>query len=210
MSHWKIKNRIKFKISPLFFILLALFAAADEFHLLLHILLAAALHEYGHIFFLRFFGGEVSTFCITAFGGELRIKNSGRLSYRQELIAVLAGPAVNLVCAVFCSQAAVFFCWERGYIVAGIHMSLALFNLLPVRMLDGGRAVELLLSWLIDPIYADRIFHVFCSITLACVLCLTSALQGMIGLQIPLMVVELWFIICWCSETGIVKPARTR
>ncbi len=209
MSFWKRKNKIKVRISPVFLLVLALFAAVDDLHLLLHILLAAALHECGHVFFLRFLGGEISAFYITAFGGELQIKNSNKISYGKELISVLAGPAVNIACALLCAKAAVFLTWERGYLIAGIHMSLALFNLLPVRMLDGGRAIELLLSWIIDPIYADHILHTLSGITLGCVLCLTSALQGMIGLQISLIVIELWFIACWCSETGIVKPVRT-
>ena len=36
-------------------------------------------------------------------------------------------------------------------------------------------------------------------------LLLTAALQGAVGLQLPLVVLEFWFVLCWCAETGIVK-----
>lgn len=40
---------------------------------------------------------------------------------------------VNLVCALVLGRAAAELSWERGYLLSGIHMLLALFNLLPLR-----------------------------------------------------------------------------
>ena len=36
-----------------------------------------------------------------------------------------------------------------------------------------------------------------------------AAIQGAIGVQLPLLLVEIWLIVCWFGETGIVKPGRT-
>ncbi len=60
-------------------------------------------------------------------------------------------------------------------------MLLALFNLLPLRQLDGGRALYLMLSWLLDPITADRIGHGVGCFFLCVALLLTAALQGQWG-----------------------------
>lgn len=49
---------------------------------------------------------------------------------------MLAGPAVNLLCALVLGGA-------HAWVAAGAHLSLCLFNLLPVRPLDGGRALYL-------------------------------------------------------------------
>ena len=208
MSHWKKRRRTKagrIAVSPFFFLLLALFAAVDRQRLLFPILSAAALHEAGHLAVLRLEGGQIEQFTLTPFGGELRIRRSEWLSYGREIASVLAGPGVNLVCALVLGRAAAELSWERGYLLSGIHMLLALFNLLPLRQLDGGRALYLMLSWLLDPITADRIGHGVGCFFLCVALLLTAALQGAVGLQLPLVVLEFWFVLCWCAETGIVK-----
>lgn len=208
MSHWKKRRRTKagrIAVSPFFFLLLALFAAVDRQRLLFPILSAAALHEAGHLVVLRLVGGQIEQFTLTPFGGELRIRRSEWLSYGREIASVLAGPGVNLVCALVLGRAAAELSWERGYLLSGIHMLLALFNLLPLRQLDGGRALYLMLSWLLDPITADRIGHGVGCFFLCVALLLTAALQGAVGLQLPLVVLEFWFVLCWCAETGIVK-----
>ena len=160
MFRWKKrrnKRRIRLSVSPALVVLLFLFALIDRQKLLLQILLAAGLHECGHFFALRLFGGEIDALRLTAFGAEMRIRHSERLSYSRELAAVLAGPAVNLLCALLLGRMAVALDWERGYMLSGIHMLLALFNLLPMRALDGGRALELAVSWRWDPEVGDRI-----------------------------------------------------
>ena len=48
---------------------------------------------------------------------------------------------------------------------------LGCFNLLPVPALDGGRALHLLVSWVLDPMAADRICR---RVGLGCALLLTA------------------------------------
>ena len=68
------------------------------------------------------------------------------LSYGKELAAVLAGPIANLLCACFLSHFA-----PEQEIFIGVHLALGGFNLLPIRPLDGGRGLELLLTWIFGP-----------------------------------------------------------
>lgn len=212
MLHWKNSHKHKsvIAVSPAFLALLAVFAVVDRERLLMHILLAAALHECGHMAAVYLGGGEIAAFRITLFGGELRIRHPEWMSYGRELLAVLAGPGVNLLAALLLARMAASLNWERGYMIAGIHASLAVFNLLPLRPLDGGRALELLLSWLIEPIAADRAVHLISCLCLGVLLTACAALQAVLGLQLPLLLALLWFVVCWCLETGIVKTAETR
>ena len=129
-----------------FFLLVSWFALENGWKLLLTILSAAALHELGHFLVLRYFGVSVSAFRMTAFGAEMRLESS-RLSYGRELAAVLAGPAVNFLCGLAAALAARHFRWPELYLLAGAHLILCWFNLLPVRPLDGGRALEILFVW---------------------------------------------------------------
>ena len=208
MSRWN--RRLKrgscaLSVSPAFLLLLFLFAAIDEQHLLLPLLLAAAIHEGGHILVLRLCGGQIEALRITAMGAELRIHHSERLSYGREIAAVLAGPCSNLLAMYVLAALAVQWNWENGFLYAGLHGALALFNLLPVRMLDGGRSLYLLLSWKTEPITAARVMRAVSCLCLSILLALGAALQLVIGIQLPLLLLEGWLFAGWLRETGIVK-----
>ena len=80
------------------------------------------------------------------------MESTGQLSYGQELLAVLAGPGVNLLLAGVAGTLG-----ETGEIFAGANLVLCGFNLLPLRPLDGGKALYLLLSWWGGPDFGERI-----------------------------------------------------
>lgn len=106
------------------------------------VLSAAAVHELGHYLVLRSCGAKISGLRISIFGAVMETE-SGQLSYGKELAAVLAGPAANLLWAL----ALAAFGGDRQTVSAGANLVLCIFNLLPVRPLDGGRALELLVTW---------------------------------------------------------------
>ena len=61
--------------------------------------------------------------------------------------SVLAGPAANLLAALVLTALG----GERWPAAVGANLVLCAFNLLPVRPLDGGRALYLLVSWAAGP-----------------------------------------------------------
>ena len=127
---------------------LAMLAGAGE---VLPLTLAFALcHELGHLAALNLAGAKVELLRLTAFGAEIRA-DTRRLSYPREILCTLAGPAVNLLLALALARLG------GRYVAAGANLLLGCFNLLPVPALDGGRALHLLVSWVLDPMAADRI-----------------------------------------------------
>ncbi|MEI3065466.1 MAG: site-2 protease family protein [Oscillospiraceae bacterium] len=60
------------------------------------------------------------------------------MAHRQELLAALAGPLVNLVCGALFGM--------RSPAFAAYSLMLGIYNLLPVWPLDGGRAVRCALA----------------------------------------------------------------
>jgi len=73
-------------------------------------------------------------------GGMRIVTEKGKqLSYAGELLAVLAGPGINLALAVVCAGGG-----EAWQLFAGANLVLGIFNLLPLPGLDGGRIICLL------------------------------------------------------------------
>lgn len=128
--------------------------------------LAALCHELGHLVALRLVGATVQGICFTGFGAEIRA-DTRYLSYGRDILCTAAGPAVNLILALLLARV------SGDYLLAGANLLQGLFNLLPVPGLDGARLLHLIISWCLDPIWADRICRVVeCSVAAA--LCIAA------------------------------------
>ncbi|WP_295587275.1 peptidase M50 [uncultured Oscillibacter sp.] len=137
-------------VSGGFWILLGWFLLGNGWAPLAAVLSAAGLHEAGHYLVLRLLGAQVRSVHVGVLGMKMEVV-PGRLSYGGELAAVLAGPAVNLLCGTVLAAAG-----ERWLAAAGAHLALAMFNLLPIRPLDGGRALTIGAVWLAGPERGER------------------------------------------------------
>lgn len=104
-------------------------------------LLCALLHELGHIAAFWVFTHKKPQLQFSLNGITLKL-DGARLSLRQEDLLLLAGPAANLLAALACGlllrrragHLLYFFCCEN--------LCMALFNLLPIGFLDGGRLLR--------------------------------------------------------------------
>ena len=119
---------------------------------LVTVLGAAVVHEAGHWLVLRRQGAAVTCFRLSVLGAAMET-DSGRLSYGGELAAVLAGPAANLLAALALTAVGK----GRWPAAVGANLVLCLFNLLPIRPLDGGRALYLLASWAAGPAAGEAV-----------------------------------------------------
>ena len=146
-----LKADARLRISAGFLLLATWFALVNGWELLAMIVSAAVLHELGHLGMLRLLGAGILALRVGILGAVLEA-DCRNLSYGRELAAVLAGPAVNLLCACLLAR----FAPEQQTLI-GIHLVLGGFNLLPIRPLDGGRGLELLLTWLFGPFAGDLV-----------------------------------------------------
>ncbi len=128
-------------VSWSFWLLILLAAIVSPLTIVLSILLAAALHECGHLLALRAFHVPIEGVRLSAFGAVLHARGAQRLSYGRELVVTLAGCGMNLVCGVLTAWFSLHYVRVEGFVFAGAHILLCAFNLLPIPPLDGGRFV---------------------------------------------------------------------
>ena len=165
------QRKLPVKVSGGFWLLLGWFLLGNGWKMLTVILTAACIHEAGHWAMLRLWGAEVRFVGISVLGAEMQML-PGDLSYGRELAAVLAGPAANLLCGVVLAA-----CGSPWLTAAGAHFALAGFNLLPIRPLDGGRALQLAAMFLAGPAAGERIARwIGCCCALGLAGCLTAVI----------------------------------
>ena len=118
--------------------------------------LAAVLHELGHLWAARRLGIPVDSLRTDFHGARLEVR--GRmLSYREEWLLCAAGPGSSfLVAAAAGLLLSVSPFWGR---LCGASLLLGLLNLLPVATLDGGRMLETLLLSHLEPRCAMEILR---------------------------------------------------
>lgn len=184
---WPFPDRPKVEVSPGAMLLLgALFWLDEGVGLLPWCLLACVLHELGHLAAAGAYGGRLERLSLTAVGAELSFRYRSALSYGQESIVALAGPAANLV------TGGISLALGQS-LPAALSLGVGAFNLLPILPMDGGRVLYGLLSDHLDPDWADRLMT-------AAAGCLVGVLAG-VGVivaaqyaNVTLLLTALWLL----------------
>ena len=134
-------------------------ASGAEWYIIVLIVLIISLmlHEVGHALAYRMFGSQEIAIYLTGFGG-LCVSTRGGVTVGRDLIVIAAGPAMNLVLAIFFHYSPellrmidpsllsggegrmsllLLFCLAAGF----VNLGLFLVNIMPIYPLDGGRLV---------------------------------------------------------------------
>ena len=124
------------RITPGFLFLAAFLFYQSTSSFLVTFLLAAALHEGGHLLAARWRGVPVRALSMTAFGCVLDFVDGALVRDKHLLWIAAAGPLCNLLFVLLCMTPWVGR-WRGAALFGAEHLLLALFNLLPVFPLDG-------------------------------------------------------------------------
>ena len=139
------------RITPGFLFLAAFLLYQSTSSFLVTFLLAAALHEGGHLLAARWRGVPVRALSMTAFGCVLDFVDEALVRDRDLLWIAAAGPLCNLLFALLCVTPWVGR-WHGAALFGAELLLLALFNLLPVFPLDGA----VLCAGLLKPNVGER------------------------------------------------------
>lgn len=186
--------RASVSVDPWACIFAALLLLLVPLRWLLAAVLAAILHECFHILAIRLCGKHIFSIHIGLGGTTIETDVSG---ITQELLCALAGPFGSLLLLTFCH------CFPELALCAGAQ---GLFNLLPIYPLDGGRALQCLLTML----FPEKAARVGKWITLAVfLLLLVIGIYGAVRLSLGLLPIFLTFLL---AIKGFLrkKPCKQR
>lgn len=152
---------------------------------------AVCVHEAGHLLAILATGGRVDGITVTPFG--LMIARREQVcSAKSDLAILLAGPFANLIAGLL------FFRHPLPGLsaFAADNLSFCLMNLLPVRPLDGGRALEIALSFRHPIVAGMAVKHLsFAVLLILWVVSVGLMLDGSGGLSLFAFCVWLFFAV---------------
>jgi len=94
-------------------------------------------------------GWKVSAVKLLPFGGVVEVEEAGGVSAHEELLVAIAGPMQNVIMLLLAYYFGEFGWWSIEWTTYFIEANLwiALFNLIPIMPLDGGKIAQALLSY---------------------------------------------------------------
>ena len=114
------------------------------------IFITIIIHEFGHLIASKKYNWNFSKIEIFPFGGCCKFDEKLNRPMKEELIILLAGPIFQIIfftCFTILTKYGLVT--YRNYLIyKNYHYTLLLFNLLPIYPLDGGRILNILISYI--------------------------------------------------------------
>ncbi len=138
----------------------------DKQKLFLCSILSAFWHELGHIVAMYMVGMQVNKISLRAFGVDMVIKEK-HLSKSKQVVVLISGAFFNILAILFfCLLLKSKACNIFNHLIL-CNFVLAIFNLLPIPVLDGGQVAYVLLSGVASDILARKIVDIISYIILS-------------------------------------------
>jgi stage IV sporulation protein FB len=150
---------INLSLHPLFVIVMFFSVLTGQFLELLTLFTIVLIHELGHVCAAHFAGVAVKSVQLLPFGGVAVIEDHGRLTAGREIGIALAGPLQNGIMIMIAFGLGQVDLGSGAFLSYFIQANaiIALFNLLPVLPLDGGKVLQAAISLLL-PYYSTLLW----------------------------------------------------
>ncbi|WP_025718686.1 M50 family metallopeptidase [Paenibacillus sp. 1-18] len=139
---------VTLSLHPLFVLVMLTSVLTGHFIEIITLFTLVLIHELGHAVAASLLGARVLSIQMLPFGGVAVIEDQGKLSAWKEIVIALAGPLQNGIMII------ILLCLKNvngvehdyvNYVIQG-NAVIALFNLLPILPLDGGKILQSLIS----------------------------------------------------------------
>jgi len=188
---------IKWSLHPLFlFVLIASFLTG-YFLEMITLFVLVLVHELGHIVMAHAVGWKVSKVKLLPFGGVVEVDESTGSTAIEEIKVAIAGPLQNVWMACLAWGLGELGLWNYEWVeyLIQANIIIALFNLLPIYPLDGGKIVLACLSYMTS-FYAALVWAARLSLisSLAMIIYAVSSISMESGLQLNLFVIGMFLL----------------
>ncbi|MCL2842954.1 MAG: peptidase M50 [Oscillospiraceae bacterium] len=188
-------------ISGGFITLIAILYLFDANNLLPLLAITALAHELGHVLLIWALGGRVLRLHLGLVGLCIDYEGQG-IGYLGEVAIALAGPLANLALAYGASLWGRHTGGETAFFLAGISLGAAVFNLLPIGQLDGGRGLYGILAYTLGPAVAGRVDRVLGGVLIVALFAAGLTLFFWSGWNFTLLTAAIWLLIGYCKSRG--------
>ena len=122
--------------------------------------ISSLLHEMGHLLIMTSVGNKPQAVRFEITGMNIIRQPDYKISIKNEILISLGGPFINLIC--FSISVIILCIYQNDNVLTFgcINLILMIFNLLPIKKLDGGMALYYALSQKYDNITCSKVLKI--------------------------------------------------
>jgi stage IV sporulation protein FB len=184
-------RNIKFRLHPTFWLLVIVSVWTGHFLEIITLCILVFIHELGHVLAAWSYRWRIESIELLPIGGVAKTDEWGTVPAREEIVVALAGPFHHIWMVLFSLIAYQLGWWSEAwtmYFIEG-NLFIALFNLVPIYPLDGGRVLQAALSYVLPYRLCIRVTY-WASLCLAVLLIVWGLFSSF-----PLFTIALFLLI---------------
>lgn len=184
---------MKIEINLKIFFIIILFFVFNCLDTYIIFLIFVVIHELAHLIWGIIIGGTPKSICLNTLGVSLEFYSYGKDKSYNKLILFLIGPLVNFIFAIFFWKVNLFAGYNEKIVYT--NLALAVFNLLPIIPLDGGKILLEIIKIFSNSDFANRFIMIFSKTFLIMITLIYSILiLKMKNIFILIILIYLWLL----------------
>ena len=197
---------MQIKVNLQIFLFIIIFVITHQIEIYAWVMLFAFIHELGHLIAGIFLKLKPKTLSLMPFGISITFEAYGykKLIEIKKIILAIAGPLTNFLIAVLAILLKHDGNLEENIIYSNI--LIAIFNMIPVYPLDGGRILKGIIRSRFSEMKADEIINKISNITIILLTAISSiAILYFKNISILFVLVYLWIVVLKENKRYYIK-----